>query len=130
MRRFFLRLLNTWTHRRKDAEIAREISSHLALLEDGFRRRGLPDDEARRAARLALGGIEQTKELHREARSFPLVDDLQRDLRYAVRSLCKSPAFTAAVISILAIGIGVNTAMFSILDGVVLKPLGYPEADR
>jgi putative ABC transport system permease protein len=130
MRRFFLRLLNTWIHRRKDSEIAREIASHLALLEDGFRRQGLPDDEARRAARLAFGGIEQTKQLHREARSFPVIDDLQRDLRYALRSLTRSPGFTAAVILILATGIGINTAMFSVLDGVVLKPLGYPEANR
>src|SRR5690348_9780463 len=102
MRRFFLRLMNTWIHRRKDSEIAREIASHLALLEEGFKRRGLPDDEARRAARLALGGIEQTKQLHREARSFPVIDDLQRDLRYALRSLTRSPGFTVAVILILA----------------------------
>ncbi len=79
---------------------------------------------------MALGGVDQTKELHRDARSFAWVDDVRRDVRYAMRTLAKSPGFTAAVVLILAIGIGANTAMFSVLNGVVLKPLGYPDADR
>lgn len=130
MRRFLLRLWNAFRHAPGDDELDREMSSHLGLIEDEYRRRGLSCEEAHRAARLALGGVEQTKELQREARSFALIDDLKRDVRYAVRTLAKSPGFTFAVIAILGIGIGANTAMFTVLNGVVLKPLEYPDADR
>src|SRR5262245_10106437 len=130
MRRFLLRLWNALRHDRSEHELDREVSSHLGLIEDEYRRRGLPHEEAQRAARLALGGVEQTKELHREARSLALIDNLKRDVRYALRTLAKSPGFTFAVIAILGIGIGANTAMFTVLNGVVLKPLEYPDADR
>src|SRR5215469_2078094 len=130
MRGFLHRLWNTFRHARSEQELDREISSHLRLIEDEYRRRGLSYEEAHRAARLALGGVEQTKELHREARSLALIDDLLRDLRYALRTLSKSRGFTFAVIAILGIGIGANTAMFTVLNGVVLKPLEYPDADR
>jgi putative ABC transport system permease protein len=130
MRRSFLRLLNAFRPCRSEPELERELTSHLALLEDDFRSRGLSDEEARRAAMLALGGVEQTKELHRETRSFGWVEDLKRDVRYAIRTLAKSPGFTVAVVLILAVGIGANTAMFGVLNGVVLKPLNYPDADR
>src|SRR5690348_16357842 len=105
MRAFLHRLWNTFRHARSEQELDREISSHVGLIEDEYRRRGLSDEAARRAARLALGGVEQTKELHREARSFGLIDDLKRDVRYALRTLAKSPGFTFAVIAILSIGI-------------------------
>ena len=130
MRGFLHRLWNTFWHARSEQELDREISSHLGLIEDEYRRRGLSYEEAYRAARLALGGVEQTKELHREARSFASIDDLKRDVRYALRTLTKSPGFTFAVIAILGIGIGANTAMFTVLNGVVLKPLEYPDANR
>src|SRR5215472_7225591 len=130
MRRFLLRVWNAFGHARSEHELDREVSSHLGLIEDEYRRRGLSYEEAHRAARLALGGVEQTKELHREARSFTSIDDLKRDVRYALRTLAKSPGFTFAVIAILGIGIGANTAMFTVLNGVVLKPLEYPDANR
>src|SRR5262245_27454524 len=130
MRRFLLRLWNALRPARSERELDREISSNLGLIEDEYRRRGLSREDARRAARLALGGVEQTKELHREARSFAVINDLKRDVRYALRTLAKSPGFTFAVIAILGIGIGANTAMFTVLNGVVLKPLAYPDADR
>src|SRR4030095_11147495 len=130
MRRFLVRVWNAFRHARSEHELDREVSSHLGLIEDEYRRRGLSDEEAHRAARLALGGVEQTKELHREARSFVLIDDLKRDVRYVLRTLAKSPGFTFAVIAILGIGIGASTAMFTVLNGVVLKPLEYPDADR
>ena len=130
MRRFLHRLWNTFRRARSEQELDREISSHLRLIEDEYRRRGLSYEQAHRAARLALGGVEQTKELHREVRSFASIDDLKRDVRYALRALAKSPGFTFAVIAILGIGIGANTAMFTVLNGVVLKPLEYPDTDR
>src|SRR5215470_10412011 len=130
MRRFLHRLWNAFRRARSEHELDREISFHLRLIEDEYRRRGLSDEEAHRTARLALGGIEQTKELHRQARSFLWIDDLKRDVRYALRTLTKSTGFTFAVIVILGIGVGANTAMFSVLDGVILKPLEYVDADR
>src|SRR5712691_10465235 len=130
MKRFFVRMLNTVLPGRADDQLAREVASHLTLLEDDFQRRGMTPDEARFAARRAFGGVEQTKELHRDARSFVWLDDGRRDLQYAVRILRRAPGFTAAVVLTLGLGIGANTAMFSVISGVVLKPLGYPEADR
>ncbi len=130
MRRFLHRLRNSFRPARTEQELDREIASHLRLIADEYKRRGLSYEEAHRAARLAFGGIEQTKELHREARSFALIDDLKRDVRYALRMLAKAPGFTFGVIAILGIGIGANTAMFTVLNEIVLKPLEYPDAER
>src|SRR5436190_23821125 len=98
LKRLFARIVNALRPHRADPDLAREIAAHLALLEDEFRRRGLSDVDARRAARLQLGGVEQTKELHRDARSFVWLDGLRRDLSYAVRSLRRAPGFAAVAI--------------------------------
>ena len=130
LRRFLLRLFNALRPGRAEPELAREVEAHLALLEEDYVRRGLPPHEARRAALRAFGGVEQTKERARDARSFAWLDDTRRDVRQAVRSLRRSPGFTTSVVLTLALGIGANTAVFSVIDGVVLKPLAYPDADR
>ncbi|HEU0094166.1 MAG TPA: permease prefix domain 1-containing protein, partial [Vicinamibacteria bacterium] len=125
LRRFFLRLYNALRPGRTEPDLARELASHLTLLEEEFIRRGLTPEEARLAAVRSFAGVEQTKELYRDARSFVWLDDARRDLQYATRTLRRAPAFTAAVVLTLALGIGANTAMFSVISGVVLKPLGY-----
>ncbi len=126
--RFFLRLSNVVWHTRAEPELAREITSHLTLLQDDFQRRGLTADEARVAARRAFGGVEQTKERHRDARSFVWLDDARRDVLYAARTLRKTPGFTATAVLTLALGIGANVTIFTLLDAVVFKPLPVPAA--
>src|ERR1700723_2290849 len=91
---------------------------------------GLSHEEARREARRGFGGIEQMKEDHRDQRSVRWVENLWRDVRYGMASLARDPGFAAVTIGLLALGIGANTAMFSIVDAVMLKPLPFPEPER
>ena len=106
------------------------MDAHLAILEGDYRRRGMTADAARYAARRAMGGVEQAKELQREARSFTLVEDGWRDARHAVRALGRNPAFTVVAVITLALGIGATSAIFSVVKGVLLTPLPFPEPDR
>lgn len=87
LRRFFLRLVNVVRPGRAEPDLAREVASHLALLEDEFVRRGMSAADAGAAAKRAFGGIEHTKDLHRDSRSFMWLDDLRRDFHYAARTL-------------------------------------------
>ena len=130
MRRFFNRLVNVFRSRRADDELSREVASHLALLEEEHHRRGLAPDEARLAARRAMGSVALAKDMHRDARSFVWLEDLRRDLKHGLRTLVRAPAFTASVVVTLALGIGANTAIFSVVNAVLLRPLPYPDADR
>lgn len=100
------------------------------LLEDEFRRRGMSDEEARLAARRTFGGVEQVKELHRDARSFVWLDEARRDLRYAVRTLHRNLGFSAVAVLTLALGIGSTTTIFSFVNAVLLNRLAYPGSDR
>jgi putative ABC transport system permease protein len=110
---------------RGETDLARELAAHRALIEEDYRRRGLSPDEARRAAALALGGVEQAKELHRDARSFVWMDDARRDAWQLLRTLNRHRGFAFAAILTLTIGIGANTALFSAFNAVVLRPLPY-----
>jgi putative ABC transport system permease protein len=130
LRRFVLRLFNVVRPGRAERQLAREVASHLALLEDGFRERGLPEDEARLAARRAFHGIEQAKEMQRDARSFGWVEDARRDVLYAARTLRRTPGFSSVAILTLALGIGAVTVIYSVLRNVVLDPFPYSRSDR
>jgi len=130
VRRAVERLLALVRRPRLDRELENEILAHLELAERDAIARGLSPEEARRAARLSFGGIEKMKEEHRDERSFRWIETLLRDLRYGLASLLRTPGFTAVVVSVLALGIGANVAMFSVLDAVLLKPLPFPQPDR
>ena len=129
-RHFLLRLLSPFRNDRAEHELSREVDSHLALLEDEFIARGMTPADAKLAARRAFGGVDQAKEHQRDARAFRWIGDIPRDLSYALRSLRKNRAFTAAAVLTLAIGIGATTAIYSVVDMVLLRPLPFAGSDR
>jgi putative ABC transport system permease protein len=112
---------------RKDRDLAEEIESHLAHEQDANAARGLSPEEARRQAHVRFGNPRSTRERVWRDRSLPWMEDLWRDLRFALRGLGKTPGFTLIAILVIAVGIGVNTAVFSVINTVLLKPLTYPD---
>jgi predicted permease len=113
-----------------DNRVREELAEHLALLTEEYARAGLPLDEARRRARLKLGAHDVTTEACRDEQRLRLLEDAWHDLRYAARTLTKQPAFTLAAMVTLALGIGAYTAIFSLVNSIVLKPLAYPRAEE
>ncbi len=122
-------LRNLRSTRRADVELDREVHSHLELLTDENIRAGMSWKEAERAARIELGGIEQVKEQVREERLGNWLHSVFSDCRYGVRQLRKNPGFTVVAVLTLALGIGATTAIFSVVYGVLLRPLPYPESE-
>ena len=131
LRRFVLRLLNAWRPLRAEPDLDRELALHLQLLEDDFQRRGLSAGEATRAARRAFGGLAHTKDLHRDARSFTWFDEMRWDLRQGARLLRRHPLFTVTSATLLAVGIGATTTVFTVSNALLFRsPMGVVEPER
>src|SRR5262249_35102090 len=131
LRRAWRRLRDgLFPRRRHEDDFAEELEAHVQAIADEHLRHGVPPDEARRRARLRLGGVESTRQRWRDQRGLPALDALTRDLRFAVRALRKTPAFTAGAILTVASTVGATTAIFSVVYGVLLRQLPYRDAQR
>ncbi len=130
LRALALRFFGFFRARNADDEFAAELESHIALHTDDGIRAGLSPEEARRQALIRLGGSEQTRQAYRERSRLPWVEELAKDFTYSLRVLRKNPAFAIVTILTLGLGIGANTALFSIVNTVLLNPLPYAHPDE
>ena len=126
----FARLLALVSRTHRLGEYDAEVSTHLDMLADDLERQGMSRDAARREARRRFGGVDQARERFRDASGFPSLDELAADVRYSLRMIRRQPGFAVIVVLLVAIGVGANTAIFSLVNAILLRPLAYPAADR
>jgi predicted permease len=130
LRAWMKRVLGVFASARADRELDDELASHLQMHVDDNLRAGMAPAEARRAALVALGGVAQATEAYRDRRGLPMLTALARDARYGIRALMRAPGYSAAAVVILGLGIGANSAIFTVVNAVVLRPLPFADADR
>src|SRR5439155_542753 len=126
LREWIRRLWETMYPGRRDGDLEQELRSHLELAAEDAQRRGLDPDDAARAARIEAGGVSQAMDALRDQRRLPWLEDLVCDVHHGLRALRRTPVFASVAIVTLALGISANTAIFSIVNGVLLRPLAYP----
>jgi len=124
------RFLSLFRHHKLDSDLSEELATHVEMAVEDNIRAGMNPEEARRQAMIRLGGVEASKELHRDARGLPLIESFAQDIHYAFRTLRHSFGFTMVTVVILALSIGANSAIFSLVSAVLLRPLPFPEPDR
>jgi putative ABC transport system permease protein len=130
LRSWLVRASALGTRARRDRELSAELDAHVQSHIDDNIRAGMSPDDARREALGALGGLAQTVEDYREQRHLPFVEKTMQDLRYALRMLLKTPGFSLIAIATLALGIGANTAIFSVIDAILIEPLPFRDPSR
>jgi len=129
LRSLLIRLRGLFTNARGDRDLTAEIDAHLLAHIDDNVRAGMTRGEARRQALLNFGNVEGIKDTYRDQRGLPFMETLMHDMRHVMRRLRRAPGFTATVVLTLALGIGANTAIFGVIDNILIRPLPYPHAE-